>query len=230
MAFWEFLGGKEAWYTITEATLKSVVTPVWETVSSTDNLKAASTAALDIVIANPLTATATIAIGVATYVVYKRKGFGTGLGQIDFNVDTFLAHFKLRTGLGRKKPTEVEDLDTRMSNMERGLSDARRNEEQHHNANLLAISRSQTAILDKLQNVTDTLESHAKKAKKNQETLVGNHTALLQQMGANQGALLLKMGTNHTALLKEIESNKSEFKKELQQVTSEVQKIRPTTV
>ncbi len=230
MAFWGFLGGKEAWYTITEATLKSVVTPVWETVSSTDNLKAAGSAALDIVIANPLTATVTVAIGVATFVVYKRKGFGTGLGQLDLNVDTFLAHFKLRTGLGRKKPTEVEDLDTRMSNMERGLNDARNNEQQHHTANLQALSRTQTTIMGKLQDVTNALESHVKKTKKHQETLVGNHTALLQQMGANQGALLLKMGTNHTALLKEIKSNKSEFKKELQQVTAEVQKIRPTTV
>lgn len=149
MALWGFVAGKEAWYTVAEASLKSIVTPVWETVSSVNNLKAVGSAAVNAVIEHPLTAAATAAVGIATFVAYKRKGFGIGLGQIDLNIDTFLAHLKVRTGLGRKKPTEVEDLNTRMRNLEAGILDLRTSEDNRHRETRQAIQGVSNLVTDK---------------------------------------------------------------------------------
>ncbi len=189
MTLWGF-GGKEAWYTVTEATLKSIVKPVWETVSSTDNLKVAGNAAVNMVMKHPLTAAATVAVGVATYVAYKRKGFGIGLGQFNANFDNFLANASVRIGLGRKKPHEVADLDQRMSHLERGMVEAINREQRHHETNLTAIQNLREALLRRFETVTGTLETNAHLARANHKILVGNHTALLQQMGTNQTQLV----------------------------------------
>lgn len=203
MAILGFLGGKEAWYTMTEATLQSIVKPIWETVSSPDNLKAASSAALDIVIQHPLTATLTVAVGVAVFVAYKRRRFAAELGHVELNVETSLAHVNLSTGLGRKKPTAIEELKRRITKIEESVREGRDNEQRHHNANVDAIQNLRTVLLNRFTNVTETLEANAELAKANQKTLVGNHTALLQQMGANQ-TQLTKALENVTTDTKEI--------------------------
>lgn len=187
MALWGLWSTNAAWNI--EAALKSVALPVWQTVSSVDNLKAAGSAAIGAVVENPLTTAATVAVGAVTYVVYRNKGFGIGLGQFNASFDNFLANAKVQIGLGRKKPSDVQDLDVRMRNMESGLRDARDAESRHHEATQSAIQSLREVLMRRFTTVTDTLERSAQSASENQRALVGNHTALLQQMGSNHTQL-----------------------------------------
>ena len=188
MALWGFVAGKEAWYTVAEASLKSVVTPVWETVSSVNNLKAVGSAAINAVIEHPLTAAATAAVGVATVYAYKKKGFGIGLGQFSAGFNNFLAHFNVDVGLGSKQPTQVQDLNSRMTALERSQREGREAEAREHEATRGAIQSLRDALMQRFAGVTNRLSNMADADIENQRTLVGHHTALLQQMGANQRA------------------------------------------
>jgi hypothetical protein len=187
MALWGLLSGKEAWYTMTEATLKSVVKPVWDTVSSTDNLKAAGSAAISAVVENPLTAIATVAVGAATYVVYRNKGFGIGLGQFNASFDNFLANASVRIGLGKKKPHEVEALDGRMRAVEEGLFNLRQTENRHHRETTEAITGVSNTLTERFSALFRTIQADKTEDNILRAVREGNSSLIIQMGEVKKG-------------------------------------------
>lgn len=169
-----------------ESGITSFFKPILSTFSSLDNIKDALTTASSFIAAHPATMATTVAVGAATVLIYKKKGFGIGLGQLDINFDNFIANLRLSTGLGRRKPSDVQDLDNRMSNMEAGLSSLRESENRKHAAITTAID----GLSRQLSAVTTTLNNNERTAATRFDDLLrfgrDSQATLLQAMGLNQ--------------------------------------------
>lgn len=97
--------------------------------------------------ANPYATAVTLGIGAITIYAYKNRGFGVGLGSIDLNINNFLAHLTISTGLGRKKANNWHNVDQRLSDLEAGLAEQDRVATRRHTN----ITREFTTVKDALE-------------------------------------------------------------------------------
>lgn len=144
------LGGTETWFSALDKTVGS-----WVGVA-TKPFQGGFVNGLETVVggiweagkANPYATAVTLGIGAVTIYAYKNRGFGVGLGKINFSMSNFLAHFNISTGFGRQKINNWNDVDTRLEDIENQLAEAKRIEARHNNQTLRNFEVVVQAIAD----------------------------------------------------------------------------------
>lgn len=173
-----------------------------------------------------------ILLGVGTLTLYAYHKKSLKLPQLNFSLDAFLAHFYIKTGLGSNDVSHIQDLATRMDELEKGLKDhhaaqlrtlrdtlgtLKENEKEHHADNTkrldkvdIAFSDTQRYALSQFELVKTSLATLTQLVTQNHAKVTGDLLILGQEGAATKEAVrqLGQVGTQDA--IRRLEGSKIE--------------------